>query len=318
MADPIHLLGVGKVGLAWLRQFPERSTGSRYRFVGASDRSGSVYAPGGLSPTAVLQWKEARRPLAQLPGLSELGGVCTDELSVPAGAVVVDATDSEVSQQQQALQRTLRLIDGCVRVVTAAKTALLAGACELLAEPRRRLFGCNAALGGTGRELLAGLDQRRAHTREIVCVPNATTTRVIECVEAGATIAAGLERCRDDGLLEADPTQDISGVDAALKLVVVHNVVFGSAAKLSDVALPSPLTEAAIRRAQGSDCTLRLVGRATSDALRLEYEAVARDDGKAIPSTHVFYGYYGDGAQEYTGAGVGADETAAAIWEDLA
>lgn len=324
----VHLVGVGKVGQAWLDQLAERQRGvardGAFLLVGASDRTGSILAPGGVAPEVVARWKRSGRPVRELP-VRELPGAVArvggDGPAVDAGSVdvVVDATDSAVPGQDVALERTLGWIDGGLRVVTAAKTALLAGSGELLNEPRRSFFACNAALGGTGRRLLSELDRLRRETTELICVPNATTTRVIETVERGGTIEDGIARCLSDGLLEADPTQDISGVDAALKLVIVANMIFERSWTLQDVALEAvgKLTEEAVHQARAVNATLRLVGRATRQGLSIAYEAVERDSPLAIASQQVLYAYQTAELEVRVGDGVGAAETAREMWVDL-
>jgi len=96
-------------------------------------------------------------------------------------------------------------------------------------------------------------------------VLNGTTNFILSRIERGATYAAALATAQREGFAEADPTRDLSGLDAADKIAVLAWLGFGVDPGTLDIrltALPTDL-DAAVRRATGSGRVLRIVATAT-------------------------------------------------------
>ncbi|MEZ5990493.1 MAG: hypothetical protein R3F30_15540 [Planctomycetota bacterium] len=309
----LSLVGAGKVGRAFLGL----ADLGRYRLRSASDRSGTICDADRLDPRAV-----AARKLRD--GRLRTDGDKVDldlALSLVEADAVVDTTDSDLDEADEAVARSLAVLDRGQVLVAACKAALWAAGDELLAPGRRERYGIDAVLGGTGRALARELDELRAGTAAIVAVPNATTTCLIEVLERGGTHAEGLALARERGLLEADPTQDVDGRDAALKLATVARLVLRADVDWRDVERPDLFAIEpgllADRAARGR--TTRLVARCDPDGPRLAYEELPRNASLAIPSRHVLYAY--DDAQGrrrlHLGLGVGPEATARALLGDL-
>ncbi|HEY1730571.1 MAG TPA: homoserine dehydrogenase, partial [Terriglobales bacterium] len=66
-------------------------------------------------------------------------------------------------------------------------------------------------------------------------VLNSTTNVVLEAMECGLSFDDAVNKAQELGVAESDPTDDIDGVDAAVKVVALANVLMGADLKLSDV-----------------------------------------------------------------------------------
>src|SRR5262252_7763383 len=66
-------------------------------------------------------------------------------------------------------------------------------------------------------------------------VINSTTTVILQTMEAGASLQEAIQEAQRLGVAETDPSADIDGIDAAVKVVEVANVLMGANMKLSDV-----------------------------------------------------------------------------------
>jgi homoserine dehydrogenase len=66
-------------------------------------------------------------------------------------------------------------------------------------------------------------------------VLNSTTNVVLEAMECGLSFDDAVKKAQDLGVAESDPTDDIDGVDAAVKVVALANVLMGADLKLSDI-----------------------------------------------------------------------------------
>ncbi len=81
--------------------------------------------------------------------------------------------------------------------------------------------------------------------------------------EEGLTYQQALLEARElGGYAEADPTYDVQGIDAAIKLVILANAVWGMKKSLADVDIIGidRVTTSAIALAESEDQTIRLIG----------------------------------------------------------
>jgi homoserine dehydrogenase len=67
-------------------------------------------------------------------------------------------------------------------------------------------------------------------------VLNSTTNVVLEGMEAGMTFEESVRLAQKLGVAESDPTDDIEGVDAAVKVIALANVLMQAGLKLDDVS----------------------------------------------------------------------------------
>ena len=316
----LHLLGPGRVGRALVPHLADLPL----RVVAISDTTATAFDRQGLPLAAIAAHKAAGGSLASWPRAEAI----PTELAVRiVGAdVVVDATPTDQASVQAALQRARAALQNGAFLAVAGKNALAEAAPQWLLGPHRGRVGVHAALGGAGQALLRELDELREHCRELVLVGNVTTTVLIEAIERGGSLDDGLAVARQLGLLEADPTQDLDGSDAATKLRAVWGAVFADAWTAPPAFDRIARTDAraldpAVLRARAEQgLTTRLVargGRSGTD-LRVAYEAVERGSPLAAPPDRVVYGYQlPSGLRVHTGLGIGHERTAQALAKDL-
>jgi homoserine dehydrogenase len=317
----LHLLGPGRVGRALVPQL----AGLPLRVVAISDTAATAFDRQGLPLDAIVAHKAAGGSLASWPRAEAI----PTELAVRiVGAdVVVDATPTDQVSVQAALQRARAALQNGAFLAVAGKNALAEAAPQWLLGPHRGRVGVHAALGGAGQALLRELDELREHCRELVLVGNVTTTVLVEAIERGGSLDDGLAVARQLGLLEADPTQDLDGSDAATKLRAVWGAVFADAWTAPPAfdrirrADARALDPALLRARARSGATTRLVARGSRSGndLRVSFEEVPRGSPLAAPPDRVVYGYQlPGGLRVHTGLGIGHDRTAAALQADVA
>ena len=125
-----------------------------------------------------------------------------------------------------------------MHVVTPNKGPLVLAYQELHALARRRgvqLRFDGTVAGGLPALYIGMRDLRGGQVQRIEAVPNLTTGYVMDLLAEGASWEAALERVRLEGTLEADPSFDLDGWDAAAKLVILVNAVMEAPARLEDV-----------------------------------------------------------------------------------
>jgi homoserine dehydrogenase len=316
----VHLIGPGQVGRAFLR----RARSLPVSVVAISDSTATVFDRAGLDVEAVLAHK-AKAPLARWPRAEAIPTEIA--ISVVGADIVVDATPTDSSGTAAAVERGRAALRHGAFLCLCAKNALAAASPEWLLGASRGRVGIDAVLGGTGQKLVRELDELREHCRGLCLVGNVTTTVIVQAIEGGASVEAGIDEARARGLLEADPTRDFDGSDAATKLVAVWGAVFG------DSKRPVPPVEA-VRREDVRDldasvvqararcsATTRLVARGgrNGDDLRVQFEELPAGSPLAAPPDRVVYGYeLGHGLRVHTGLAVGYERTAEALLEDVA
>src|SRR5262249_61155221 len=74
------------------------------------------------------------------------------------------------------------------------------------------------------------------NVHSVLGIVNVTTNFVLTQMEAGADYGEALAEAQALGYAEADPTEDVSGADAAAKLAILGTVAFGSRVQLEDVS----------------------------------------------------------------------------------
>jgi homoserine dehydrogenase len=165
------------------------------------------------------------------------------------------------------------------------------------------------------------------NVHRVLGIVNGTTNFVLTEMEAGKTYDEALREAQERGFAEADPTDDVSGADAAAKMAILATVAFNSRYELSDVEVVGidridPLAVAAARELE---MVIRLVG-----AARLVDGFVDVRVGPALVDRHhplaAVEGAFnavmlqGDAIREITleGPGAGGTETASAVIADMA
>ena len=95
-------------------------------------------------------------------------------------------------------------------------------------------------------------------------VINSTTTVILEAMQAGKSFEEAIVEAQRLGVAETDPSADIDGVDAAVKVVEVANVLMGGSLKVADVARTGirGITPGQLREAHENGEAWRLVSRA--------------------------------------------------------
>ncbi len=123
-------------------------------------------------------------------------------------------------------------------VVTANKQLLSSHGEELfdLARERRVQLRFEAAVAGVVpvvrvlEESLAG-----AHIERIHGIVNGTTNYILTEMAHGLTYAEALSDAQQRGFAEADPSDDVSGRDAAAKMAILARLAFGTPVRLEQV-----------------------------------------------------------------------------------
>ncbi|MDG5778415.1 homoserine dehydrogenase [Haloarculaceae archaeon H-GB1-1] len=132
-----------------------------------------------------------------------------------------------------------------------------------------------------------------------------------------------LAEAQDLGVAEADPTFDVEGIDAALKCVILANVLAQGEREFTlddaDIEGISDLPGSALDLAHEDGQTIRLIGEVTDDGVRVGPRLVAEHSAVAPTGTRniVQFETKHAGRLNVSGRGAGGPETATAVLADV-
>jgi homoserine dehydrogenase len=307
----IALLGYGTVGAAVDRLLAasaddiERATGHRLRLVRALVRDPGRYpeAPAGLltSEFDAIAGDPSIAVVAEVMGGLE-----------PAGPYVLDL-----------LARGKHVVTANKQLVARRAPELFAAAAASGAQLRFEASVCAAIpVIKVLREALVVTNVHR-----VLGIVNGTTNFVLTEMEGGSAYADALADAQARGYAEADPTEDVSGADAAAKMAILATVAFNTRVTLEDVDHTGiteidPIDVAAARELE---MVVRLVGaaRLVDGAYDVRVEPAFVDAQHPLAKVDGAFNavmLQGDAIREITlaGPGAGGAETASAIVADIA
>jgi homoserine dehydrogenase len=130
-----------------------------------------------------------------------------------------------------------------------------------------------------------------------------------------------LAEAQDLGVAEADPAFDVEGTDAALKCVIVANVLAGGGFSLADATVEgiTGVPGRALELAAEDGRTVRLIGEATRGSVRVGPRLVPEHGTLAVSGTRniVQIETENAGRLNLSGRGAGGPETASAVLADI-
>jgi homoserine dehydrogenase len=308
----VALLGYGTVGAAVDRLLTEsaddieRATGHRLRVVKALVRDAGK--------------EREHRPE---------GGVLTDDFAEIADDPDIAVVAEVMGGLEPAGPHVLELLSRGKHVVTANK--------QLVARHGAALFAAASAAGVQLRfeaSVCAAIPVIKVLRESMVVtnvhgvlgIVNGTTNFVLTEMEAGKTYAEALAEAQARGYAEADPTDDVSGADAAAKMAILATVAFNTRVRLDDVEFDgiSAIDPVDVAAARELEMVIRLVGAARLVDGRYDVRVRPAFVDKQHPLAKVDGAFnavmlQGDAIREITleGPGAGGTETASAVIADI-
>jgi homoserine dehydrogenase len=304
---PVALLGYGTVGAAVDRLLTEqaddieRATGHRLRVVKALVRDAA---------------KE--RPVAVTTDVGEI----LDDPSIAVVAEVMGGVEPAGSYVREALRRGKHVVTANKQLVARHGAELFSAAEQAGVQLRFEASVCGAIpVIKVLRESLVV-----THVHRVLGIVNGTTNFLLTEMEAGAPYAQALADAQAQGFAEADPTDDVSGADAAAKMAILATVAFNSRVGIDDVAYRGLeiVDDADVAAARELDMVIRLVGNAQLVDGCVEASVSPSLVARQHPLANVAGAFnavmlQGDAIREVTleGPGAGGTETASAVIADL-
>ena len=241
---PLVLLGFGNVGQAMARLLlrKEAEIAERYdlalRVVGiATGGHGAALDQAGLDLEQALRIRQAEGDLSQLagqPGPSDAIAL----MQQSAAEAVLESTPVNYQTGQPALDYLEQALQLGMHAITANKGPVVHGYGRLssLARRQRRKFRFESAvMDGAPIFSLWRHSLPAAQLRSFRGILNSTTNFILTQMEAGESLQSAIAQAQAIGVAETDPSGDVEGWDAAIKVAALVNVLMDFPLEISQV-----------------------------------------------------------------------------------
>jgi len=280
-----------------------------------ADSSGAVVDADGVDVAAALDRK------------AEAGSVGSDDPEAALDAeydVLVEATPTTLGDAEPGFSHLRSALERDRHAVLANKGPV-AERYDEVRDVERESTGAvrfEAAVGGAIPALASIEDLGPERVSTVRGILNGTANFVLSRMAAeGLGYEHVLAEAQDLGVAEADPSFDVQGTDAALKCVILANVLSGGGHTLADaeVAGIEDIPGAALDLAAEDGRTVRLIGEVDGDGVRVGPRLVPEHGTLAVTGTMNIVQLETEhaGRLNVSGRGAGGPETASAVLSDV-
>lgn len=239
----VALVGFGNVGQALARLFlrKEGELAQRYGLKVtvsgiATGQHGMAFDPDGLDLKQALQLVAQNQPL---DSLSKQTGLDLDDFLHSCQAeVLFESIPVNYQNGQPALDILRRALSSGMHAITANKGPVVHGYFELsriARENGRQFLFESTVMDGTPIFSLFRHCLPAARLQGISGILNSTTNFILTRMEAGDSFSKAVQMAQDIGIAETDPSGDIDGWDAAIKLAALATVLMDIPLKPQEV-----------------------------------------------------------------------------------
>ncbi len=329
------IIGFGTVGRAFAKIVSGKARSLRekhlldLRIVGVYDpRFGSVFDPMGLDPLGLLRLLEGGKGLSDY-GRGEHGLTGIDIIRSPDVDLIIELTPTDLRKGEPGLTHLREALRLGKDVITTNKGPLALAYWELkdLAELKGAFLGFEGTvLSGTPAINLAQLCIEPAEVISLEGVLNGTTNFILSSMEMGESFEEALSSAIRMGFAEADPSNDLDGMDAAAKVTILANSVMGGRLRLEEVEVKGirGIGRGDVLRPLSKGRRMKLLAKAWREGTAVrawvgpaevdQSNPLARTEGVTNALTyHLDTGY----SVTIIGPGAGGDSAAMAIMSDL-
>ncbi|WP_254765779.1 homoserine dehydrogenase [Salinilacihabitans rarus] len=307
----LAILGAGAVGGSVADLAGEYG----HEVVALADSTSAAVADGGIDVTGALERKAGGEPV----GSADPEAVFESDYDV-----LVETTPTTLGDAEPGFTHAKRALEADRHVVLANKGPVAERYEDLRALERESAGAIRfeATVGGAIPVLSTIEDCTPGAVTAVRGVLNGTANFILTRMAAeGLGYEHVLAEAQDLGVAEADPTFDVDGTDAALKCVILANVLADGGFSLDDAAVDGirDVPPSALDVAREDGRTIRLVGEATREGVRVGPRLVPENGALAVSGTQNIVQIETRHAGDLysSGHGAGGPETATAVLSDV-
>ena len=325
------IIGFGAVGtgvsrvISMKKEMLMEKYGLDISIVAVTNRSGAAINSKGLDIELLWETKEKTGKISNYPeyGVPDISGLkVLEEVDYDC---LIEVTPTNIDDGEPARTHMLKAMKDGKDVVTSNKGPLSLCFQELVetADSTKSHFKYEASVGGAmpiinfAHDTLAG-----NNITSVQGILNGTCNYILSrMANEGSPYLQTLNEAQELGIAETDPYQDVEGIDAACKIVILANSVLNRDVSLKDVQIEgiSRITPESIELAKKEGLLIKLIGEASYDNLEVSPRLVREGSPFAVDGTLNVATIMTDLADNVTvaGKGAGSIETASAILSDI-
>ncbi|MHC3438214.1 homoserine dehydrogenase [Natrialbaceae archaeon A-gly3] len=307
----LAILGAGAVG----RSVAELAGEYGHEVVAIADSSTAAIDEAGIDVSSALAGKDAG---------DGVGSNDPEDVFESDYDVLIEATPTTLGDAEPGFSHVKRALEDDRHVVLANKGPVAERYEELraLEAASAGSIRFEATVGGAIPILSTIEDCTPESVTAVRGVLNGTANFILTRMAAeGLGYEHVLGEAQDLGVAEADPTFDVDGTDAALKFVILANVLSdgGFSLENADVSGIQNVPGSALELAAEDGRTIRLIGEATREGVRVGPRLVPENGALAVTGTRniVQIETRNAGSLHNSGRGAGGPETATAVLSDV-
>ena len=264
----LALIGFGNVGTEFVRLLTAKEAelrvnyGIEWNLTGvASRRIGWIADSNGLDPSAALaqRWPEAR-------GGKSLKDV-REWIAASRADIVFEASSLNRQTGQPAIDHLKAALESGAHAISANKGPVVHAyreLCDLAAKNGRKFFFESTVMDGTPIFSMFPHCLPAVELRGFRGILNSTTNVVLTEMENGLSLEQAVRRAQEIGVVETDPSDDLDGWDAAVKVAALTIVLMGVPIKLQEIERAGirTVTPEQVRGARAAGMRYKLICRA--------------------------------------------------------
>ncbi|MEW6086244.1 MAG: homoserine dehydrogenase [Chloroflexota bacterium] len=258
----------------------------------ATGRHGFAVNPEGLDVAKALELVESKQSINLLSSSPVSNSL--EVIQYSQANVMFENSPVNYETGQPAIDHVRAALYAGMHAITANKGTVVHGYRELtaLAESKGRKFRFESTVLG-GSPVFATFREAMplAELISFKGIINATTNLILSRMEDGESFEDAVKYCQSIGIAETDPSGDVDGWDAAIKVSALATVLMDSPLKPQEVERRGirEITPAMVNQAKGEKKRWKLV----ASAERVGNQVKARVAPELVDSTSPLYGMMG-------------------------
>jgi homoserine dehydrogenase len=325
------ILGFGAVGrgvvkvLSMKRDLLIKNYDLDISVVAVTDSSGAAVNPNGLDLDLLIETKEKTNKISEYPDHGVSGISSAEVVKDVNYDCLIEVTPTNIDHGEPAKTHMIESMKRGKDLVTSNKGPLSLFFSELVetADSNNAYFKYEASVGGAMPIINFAHDNLAGNNiTSVLGILNGTTNYILSrMANEGSSYEQTLKEAQELGIAETDPTQDVEGIDAAAKIVILANSVLKRKVTIKDVEMEgiSKITPESIELAKKEGFLIKLIGEASYNNLEVSPRLVREGSPFAVDGTLNVATIMTDLADDVTvvGKGAGSIETASAILSDI-
>jgi homoserine dehydrogenase len=307
----LAVVGAGAVGRSVLELAGEYG----HEVVAVADSESAAVDPDGLDAGAVVDRKASE---------GRIGSEAPEAALEADYDVLVEATPTTLGDAEPGFSHVRSALESDRHAVLANKGPVAERYEDVrtLEADSRGSLRFEATIGGAIPVLSTVEDLDPSHVSAVRGVLNGTANFILSRMAAeGLDYEHVLAEAQDLGVAEADPSFDVEGTDAALKCVILANVLRGGGYSLEDAEVEGieEIPGSALDLAAEDGRTVRLIGEVDGETVRVGPRLLHEHGTLAVSGTMNIVQLETEhaGRLNISGRGAGGPETASAVLADV-